>query len=260
ASRFLAARLVERGVAALIYDKRGVGNSGGDWRTSSLDDLAGDAIAGVELLRHEAGIDPERIGIHGHSQGGTMAPMVAVRSGHVAFIVASSASAVPSDSAEIYSLLNTVYPAAVSRSDSADAHDYVAALVQAAYHGAPRAGFDSLAARVSGRPWYFAPPPPTASYWSFSRSFNEYKPLEWWRQVRVPVLLLYGADDRRVPARESAVRITAAVAQGSSAIDLTTRILPGADHTFRQPPGAGGWPVTARDYLPTLLDWITARR
>ena len=260
ASRFLAMRLVERGVAALIFDKRGVGKSTGDWRTATIDDLAGDAIAGIDFLRNEPGIDPRRIGVHGHSQGGTIAPMIAARSSNVAFVVASSASGVPTDSTEIYSLLNTVYARAGTARDSADARAYVSEIVRVAYHGTSRTRLDSLVAKDKGQPWYFAPPAADASYWSFSKAFNQFKPLDWWRQVRVPVLLIYGSADQRVPARVSAERITGALSAGNPSIDLTVRILPGADHTFRLPPGAGGWPETAPDYLPTLLDWIAARR
>jgi hypothetical protein len=43
--------LVSHGVAILGYDKRGVGASAGDWRTASLDDLAGDAVSAVEYLQ-----------------------------------------------------------------------------------------------------------------------------------------------------------------------------------------------------------------
>jgi len=250
---------VERGVAALIFDKRGVGKSTGDWRTATIDDLAGDAIAGVDFLRREPGVDPRRIGVHGHSQGGTIAPMIAARSPGIAFLVASSASGVPTDSTEIYSLLNTVYGRAGTARDSTDARDYVSETVRVAYHGAPRARLDSLAAKDKGQPWYFAPPAADASYWSFSRTFNEFKPSDWWRQVHVPVLLIYGSADQRVPARESAARITEALSPGSRSIDLTVRLLAGADHTFRLPPGAGGWPETAPDYLSTLLDWIARR-
>jgi len=75
--------------------------------------------------------------------------------------------------------------------------------------------------------------------------------------VRVPVLLIYGAADQRVPARESAARIASALARNAPDVDVTVRILPGADHTFRLPPGPSGWPVTAPDYIPTLLRWLS---
>ena len=65
ASRFLARRLAEEGFAALIWDKRGVGGSGGSWEESGFEDLAGDAAAAVAFLRSRPEIDPERVGLHG---------------------------------------------------------------------------------------------------------------------------------------------------------------------------------------------------
>jgi|GEM_PF-523945 len=258
ASRFLATQLASHGVAALIFDKRGVGRSTGDWRQASIDDLASDGAAAVARLLQEPRIDRRRIGIHGHSQGGTLAPLVAVRSGQVAFVIGSAAAGVPTDSTEIYSILSSVYPQARTAADSASALEYVSELVAVAYHGLPRSRLDPLVAALRDRPWFFAPPPPDAAYWTFSAAFGRYRPLEWWSRVRVPVLLLYGAEDQRVPAAESAARIVTAL-RGAGNGDVTVRIFPGADHTFRLPPGPSGWPDTAPGYVSTLLDWLARR-
>jgi pimeloyl-ACP methyl ester carboxylesterase len=96
-------------------------------------------------------------------------------------------------------------------------------------------------------------------FWTFSRVFATYNPLEWWARVRVPVLLIYGAADQRVPAATSASRISA-VLRAAGNTHLTVRILPGADHTFRLQPGQSGWPVTAPDYIPSLLGWLAQHR
>lgn len=258
ASRFLASKLASRGIAALIFDKRGVGGSTGDWRHATPEDLAADGAAAVARLRLEPRIDPRRIGLHGHSQGGTLAPLVVARATGVAFVVGSAASGLPTDSTELFSILNSVYPAAAFAADSADAKAYASAVIAVAYHGQPRARMDSLASALRDRPWFFAPPPAGDAYWSFSPVFAKYHALEWWARVRVPVLLIYGAEDQRVPAAESAARIAAALRDAGNA-DVTVRILPGADHTFRLPPGPGGWPRTAPDYLPILLDWLKGR-
>lgn len=259
ANRFLAGQLATHGIAALIWDKRGAGQSSGDWRTATPDDLARDAAAAVARLRQESRIDSNRVGIHGHSQGGTLAPMVAVQSSGVAFVVASAGAGLPLDSVEIFSILNSVYPRAFTAKDSADARDYASALVAAAYHGRPRARLDSLAVALRQSPWFFPPPAPDNSYWTFSRLYAQYDPLAWWARVRVPVLLIYGAEDQRVPARASAERIRATLQRNAPDVDLTVSILPGADHTFRLAPGPGGWPRTAPDYVPTLLRWLGGR-
>lgn len=258
ASRFLAMQMVNRGVAALIFDKRGVSTSTGDWRVATLDDLAGDGAAAVARLLQESRIDPRRIGVHGHSQGGTFAPLVAARSSSVAFVIGSAAAGMPTDSTEIFSLRNSVYPRATSAQDTANANAYVSELVAVAYHRQPRARLDSLAAALRERPWFFAPPPPDNAYWSFSPVFAQFRALEWWSRVRVPVLLVYGAEDKRVPAAESANRIAAALKRAGNT-DVTVQIHPRADHTFRLPPGAGGWPLTAPDYVSNLLAWLIKR-
>ncbi len=258
ASRFLASQLANRGIAALIFDKRGVGGSSGDWRQATLEDLAADGAAAVAHLRREPRIDASRVGIHGHSQGGTLAPLVAARAPNVAFVVGSAAAGVPTDSTEIFSILNSVYPEARTADDSASARAYAGEIVAVGYHRKPRARLDSLASALRDRPWFFAPPPPDNSYWSFSALFGQYDPLAWWSRVKVPVLLLYGANDQRVPAAQSAERIAAALRRAGNA-DVTVRIYPGADHTFRLAPGPSGWPVTAPQYVPDLLDWLAKR-
>jgi dipeptidyl aminopeptidase/acylaminoacyl peptidase len=259
ASRYLAGQIAARGIASLIFDKRGVGGSSGDWRLAGPDDLAADAVAAVARLLEEPRIDPKRIGVHGHSQGGTLAPMVAVRSPHVAFIIASAAAGLPTDSVEVFSVLNSVLPAATTADDSASATQYARELVSVAYHARPRARLDSLAERLKGRPWFFPPPAADNQYWSFSRVFATYDPIDWWPRVKVPVLLVYGADDQRVPAAASASRIGSALRVGGNT-QLTVQMHPGADHTFRLRPGPSGWPVTAPDYVPSLLSWLAQRR
>jgi dienelactone hydrolase len=258
ASRFLATRIAARGMAALIFDKRGVGASTGDWRTARPEDLALDGAAAVDRLATEPRIDAGRIGIHGHSQGGTLAPLVVAKSPRVAFVVGSAAGGAPLDSIELFSIANGTLPAARTADDTTKAREYLSELVAVAYRGRPRERLDSLAQSFSGRPWFFALPPPDDPYWAFSRAFAAYDPLRWWSRVKVPVLLLYGAADARVPAKESASRIEAALRQAGNR-QVTTRIFPDADHTFRLPPGPSGWPVSAPGYLSTLLDWLSRR-
>jgi dienelactone hydrolase len=92
--------LVPRGLAVLTYDKRGVGESGGEYRTILVDDsprllgeLADDAAAALEYLRGREEIDPERVGYVGASQAGWIMPLAASRS-EAAFVVSVSGPAV----------------------------------------------------------------------------------------------------------------------------------------------------------------------
>ena len=90
--RVHAKRMAERGIALLIYDKRGCGESTGDWRRASLAELAEDALGGLRVLRNQEWVDPKRIGLFGTSQGGAIAVIAASRSSDVSFVATLSMS------------------------------------------------------------------------------------------------------------------------------------------------------------------------
>jgi hypothetical protein len=69
----LATRFAEKGFVALAYDKRGVGESGGDWSRAGFDQLGADAAAAMRFLRRTHGVDPKRVGFAGSSQAGWVA-------------------------------------------------------------------------------------------------------------------------------------------------------------------------------------------
>ena len=77
-TRHLAEALATAGIATLRYDKRGVGASGGDFWAAGLHDNIADARAGLEALRAEEAVDPERVLIIGHSEGAFIAAALAV--------------------------------------------------------------------------------------------------------------------------------------------------------------------------------------
>jgi pimeloyl-ACP methyl ester carboxylesterase len=87
----LADYLTRRGVAVLRFDDRGVGESGGDFASATTLDFTRDVLAGVEYLKTRPEIDPNRIGLIGHSEGGLIAPLAASQSSDVAFIVLMAA-------------------------------------------------------------------------------------------------------------------------------------------------------------------------
>jgi pimeloyl-ACP methyl ester carboxylesterase len=83
----LAEHLTKLGLAVLRFDKRGVGKSTGDYASATSRDFADDVLAGIECLKTRKDIDASRIGLIGHSEGGMIASMLAAESKDVAFIV-----------------------------------------------------------------------------------------------------------------------------------------------------------------------------
>jgi alpha-beta hydrolase superfamily lysophospholipase len=255
ANRFLAQRFAEAGVVALIFDKRGVGQSSGDWQTAGFEDLAADVASGVAMLRGRSDIRARSIGLFGHSQGATILPLVAEASGGVAFLIASAASGVATDSAERFSLRNAVGYAALAPEEAAQANRYVEAVVAVAYHGAERTQLDSLAVALAQKPWYFPLPAPGNSYWAFSRRIAGYDPRSAWMNVHAPVLLMYGSADQRVPAEASAQAIRRALAAAHRE-PPTVCVYVGADHTERVRRPGDVWPRNAAGYLEDMVRWV----
>ncbi|WP_165391808.1 alpha/beta hydrolase [Sphingomonas sp. BK036] len=82
----LIKRLSADGIAALEYDKRGVGQSTGMYE-EDLDRLTADAAAAVAAMRHRSDIAGSRIALVGHSGGGVIAPRAATADPDIAAVV-----------------------------------------------------------------------------------------------------------------------------------------------------------------------------
>jgi pimeloyl-ACP methyl ester carboxylesterase len=83
----LAGALAEQGVAVVRYDKRGVGQSGGRTERVTLQDHADDLMGVVKWLGRRKDIDPKRIAVAGHSEGGAVAMLAAAREKKIASLV-----------------------------------------------------------------------------------------------------------------------------------------------------------------------------
>lgn len=83
----LADYLTRRGIAVLRFDKRGCGKSTGNYNQATTQDFSDDVLAGIAYLKLRKEVNSNQIGLIGHSEGGIIAPMVAAKSGDVAFVV-----------------------------------------------------------------------------------------------------------------------------------------------------------------------------
>jgi uncharacterized protein len=89
--------LTRHGIAVLRADDRGTAQSTGDFATATTADFATDTEAGIAYLKTRAEVDPNKIGLIGHSEGGVIAPMIAARNKDVTFIVMMAGTGVPGD-------------------------------------------------------------------------------------------------------------------------------------------------------------------
>ena len=262
----LADRLTRSGIAVLRYDDRGVGDSTGDFGSATSVDFAADAEAGIRFLARHTAIDPERIGVLGHSEGGLIATMLAPGLRNLAFIVLMAGPGLPGD--EILLLQS----GAILRASGADeqtiewARDlnsriYDIVKNQPEERAAEQIGEilrdaglkeDQIEAQIGQLlgPWY--------------RYFLTFDPRPLLRQISCPVLAVIGEKDLQVPPSENLAAIGQALAEGGNE-DFTVRELPGLNHLL-QPAETGlvgeygQIDVTIDpDALDLIVGWISER-
>ncbi|HKR00253.1 MAG TPA: alpha/beta fold hydrolase [Pyrinomonadaceae bacterium] len=251
--------LIRAGFSILVYDKRGVGNSTGDWQKASFDDLAGDALAAVNYLKRRRDIDTKRIGVWGFSQGGWVAPLAASRSRTVAFVIMASGGGVTPREAEMNQQLARMRMRKLSDTEIKEALDFMKLQFEAVGSERGWEHFQAEVPKVRAAKWYrhtWGGVPKENWMWAWWRPLVSYDPAPVLEKVKVPVLALYGeADTLTVPEaiHASIERIGLALKKGGNT-DFTSRIFPKASHDLSVFENER-W-VAPPDYHSTLVNWL----
>jgi pimeloyl-ACP methyl ester carboxylesterase len=264
----LADHLTRKGIAVLRFDKRGIGKSSGDYANATTEGFAADAEATLSYLKTRKEIDPKRTGFIGHSEGGLIAPLVASRSGGVAWIVLLAgpglngedtlllqselilkSSGVDDDQiAKTRAFNKQTYALVRQEKDPAALQAKLTDLVQSSSMSAmlPPAALQSQL-RVVTSPWF--------------RFFLDYDPVPALQKTTCPVLALTGEKDIQVPSRENLPKIQKALQDGGNK-DFQATELPGLNHLFQHSPtGSIGEygsieETMAPEALNAVSDWV----
>ena len=214
--RSMANRFAEAGIAAVVYDKRGSGGSGGDWRRRTLDDLSGDALAFVRALQRRPDVRRQAVGLWGISQGTWVVAHASARDTSVAFAVAISGGGVSPTEQELF------------HKDEMFRRLGYSPRARAAGVAVWRTIFDGLVQYARGR----VPIPAGVVEGPLSGAFLglDYDPVPDWRRSRQPTLAVLGGHDRLGPVPETIARLRGAFANQPDR--LTVRVFPRASHTI----------------------------
>jgi pimeloyl-ACP methyl ester carboxylesterase len=224
----------ERGVASLIYDKRGVGQSTGDHDASGMNDFADDGLAAVELLAARGEIDPKQIGLRGSSAGGWISSIVATRSKvPIAFVVTSVGPAESVMDQQIHVAKHLMLRSGVPFTDDeyAAAAAHMGLVTGFAYTGKGWETLQASVAKAKQARWArFVDLPESQDYedivWV---RLNQYDPGPDLRRMKAPYLALFGGDDFVVPPTENVDKLKKYLAEAGNT-DVTTVVIPKAGH------------------------------
>ena len=243
----LADFLTRKGIAVLRVDDREAGKSTGNFAASTSADFATDVEAGITYLKTRADVDPKRIGLMGHSEGGLIAPMVAARNADVAFIVLLGGQGLTGEEVMVLQgqqimkvqgateaqletqkrVQTRLFAIVKAEADPAEREKKLQATMDEENEKAlgkdvklsdvQKQGVDAQLRMLKG-PWL--------------RFFLIYDPREALRKVRCPVLAMVGDKDAQVLPKENLSEIEKALKAGGNT-DYTIKQMPNMNHLFQ---------------------------
>jgi len=263
------------GISVFAYDKRGTGQSEGEY-TQNFELLADDAAAALREARKLDAGRFSKAGFFGGSQGGWVAPLAATRSpaDFVAVGFGLISSPIEEDRDQV---ADDLREKGFGKEDIAQALELAAAAsnIAASHFTSGFEKLDALKRRYSAEPWYrYVKGEYTgamlketdADLRRVGQPVFDNVELIWnydapavIRRLKFPLLWVFAEKDREAPPEVTFQRLSALRSAGA---DITIYSFPNTDHgiyEFKQAPD-GSRAVTriAAGYFPLVTDWIKA--
>ncbi|MDR2145023.1 MAG: alpha/beta fold hydrolase [Tannerella sp.] len=273
----IADYLTRRGIAVLRYDDRGTAQSGGVFGTATTADFAIDAESAFAYLKTRPEINPRKIGLVGHSEGGAIAPMIAARSEDVGFIVMLAGTGIRGDSLLLLQNELVARVSGASEDKIAKARKLNSFIYNKIVNTKETVSIKEMFALYTARKEELAEVIPEGitidDYIRISvgtmaspymQYFLRYDPVPTLEQVKCPVLAVNGGKDLQVPAKENLEAIGAALKKGGNQ-NVTVKEYPNLNHLFQEctTGSPAEYAVIEQTFSPEVLkdlgDWILAR-
>ena len=264
-----ARQLAARGIASLLYDKRGVGESAGaSHDLASWDDLAGDVEGAVAYLRGRPDlIDTGRIGLIGQSQGTWIVAKVAANDPGIRFVVSISGSGISAAEQETYRTGALMAAAGFGPVDIERARAFQRQKFAVAKTGLGWTALDSAMQKLRADSVRWFPGYGTGAatrnlatlrlYGVLQFNYDPYRDLS---RIQVPVLMIMGERDLVFPPQVVIDRARAALVSGGNTL-FQDVIIPDASHglgvlqTYRGKPFRRG--AISPVFLRILVEWVS---
>ncbi|PEN14186.1 hypothetical protein CRI94_03860 [Longibacter salinarum] len=267
--RVWADQLTRAGFAVLRYDERGVGASEGEPQGLTTEELSRDAEAALTSLASRTEVNDEPLAVIGHSEGGTIATMIANRDNRVDAVVLLATPSVPgddvlSDQLDIRAEANNVddRTRAMQRGtqerifraikENADSTAMANELRRVLIDSQGIRGEEVIQQEIQRltAPWL--------------RAFLRYDPAPALRRLDEPVLAIYGTRDTQLKPEKNARALREALSGGASS-DITIREIHGLNHLLQ--PATTGRPgeygrielTVAPQVLDLVATWLDDR-
>ena len=268
----IADYLTRNGIAVLRVDDRGMGGSSGNFDQSTTDDFAEDALAGITFLKSRDEINSKKTGIIGHSEGGTVAAIVAAKSPDVAFIVSMAGMFENFEDVALDQVVNQLKLQGIKDEDIELAQSWRRKIYSLAKENTDSA---TAAIKLWGAYNELSKEEITRLNWPKGRQDAQIKQVlnPWWRyilsmdnkailmKVKCPMLAIYGELDQQVNP-DNNISIIEKTMKGVGNKNFTVIKLPGLNHLFQTAKTGSEYEyirieeTISPQALKTISDWI----
>jgi pimeloyl-ACP methyl ester carboxylesterase len=262
----LADHLTRHGLAVLRYDKRGIGQSTGSFAAATTFDFADDAEKALAYLKARPEVNGKTLGLLGHSEGGLVGPIVATRTAVATFLVLLAGPAVTGEDilfAQLELLAKAQGASASVLVQQRKRQEQIYACLKQHPEGAQNQLRTLLTADLSPELRKASEAAVTAQIRQVDnpwfRTFLTLDPRPYLKQVKIPVLALFGEKDLQVPPAQNRPEMEKAL-QSAGNPRAEVHVLAGLNHLFQ--PASTGAPTeyasSETTLAPAALEAISA--
>ena len=253
ASRAEAILFARMGFTTFHYDKRGTGNSEGDWGVATIEELSEDDIKAIKYFSDKSGIPLKKIGIKGSSQGASKIPYILSELENLKYGIAVSCPGVTLLESDLNYWKNRNAEALGKDIEDAAAlqgkvFEYIAGELS-------RADIEKALAIEKLESWFANIWVPNLDEVQTDKKLL-YSPIPYFETTKQPILILQGTLDEIIPANSHEL-ISNALSKSNNS-NFKTVLLDEASHSMYKVRGNDFpyWSKLHPDYLKTIEDWI----
>ena len=243
--RLWAHHYVIRGIAALIFDSRGAGESTGAVNSSSFSDLANDVLAAIQSIKTRDDISAKQIGLFGFSNSAITVSLAASRSNDVSFLILQSLVGVVPWKQESFRAEMQLRVDKFPDSDVKKGADFMRLKYEVARTGKGWEQIEAVMEKARGERWlaYTNPPSTLERLRQVYESTMTYDPVPALENLHIPVLAIWGNKDTYLPVPETVAVFKQAMAKAGNR-NYLIKIYPNCNHSLLESdsgsPSTGG--------------------
>lgn len=253
ASRAEAILFAQMGFTTFHYDKRGTGNSEGNWNSATIEELSTDDVNAITYFSEKTGIPLNKIGVKGSSQGASKIPFILGELGNLKYGIAVSCPGVTLLESDLNYWRNRNRDVIGNEIDVATkfqrkVFEFIAGKLS-------RTDLEKAINDEKSNSWFAHVWVPNLDEVQTDKKLL-YSPLPYFETTKQPMLIIQGTKDEIIP--ENSYEVISEALMKSENDNFKAILLEEASHSMYYI-GESDFPYWSKlhpDYLATIENWI----